>query len=64
MMPINDIAVIGAGVSGLVAAYVLSQKHNVTVFERTPCPGGHAQTAIVTDQGRSVAMDTGFIVFN
>lgn len=63
-MPINDIAVIGAGVSGLVAACVLSQKHNVTVFERTPRPGGHAQTTIVTDQGRSVAIDTGFIVFN
>ena len=63
-MPVNDIAVIGAGISGLVAACVLSQKHNVTVFERTSSPGGHVQTTIVTDQGRSVAIDTGFIVFN
>ena len=64
MMPISDIAVIGAGISGLAAACVLSQKHNVTVFEKNPRPGGHAQTTIVTDQGRSVAIDTGFIVFN
>ena len=63
-MSISDIAVIGAGISGLAAACVLSQKHNVTVFEKNPRPGGHAQTTIVNDQGRSVAIDTGFIVFN
>ena len=60
-MSISDIAVIGAGISGLAAACVLSQKNNVTVFEKNPRPGGHAQTTIVTDQGRSVAIDTGLL---
>ena len=60
----NNIAVIGAGVSGLVAAYVLGQRHKVTVFEEKAQPGGHAHTALVEDQGRKLPVDTGFIVFN
>ena len=60
----SKIAVIGAGVSGLVAAYVLGQRHQVTVFEEKALPGGHAHTALLEDQGRKLAIDTGFIVFN
>jgi len=60
------IAVVGAGVSGLVAAHVLSQRHEVTVFEAEPRLGGHTHTVdVYVDRNRRpVAVDTGFIVFN
>ena len=56
----KQIAVVGAGVSGLGAAYVLTQEYEVHVFERDHRPGGHANT--VTRDG--VALDTGFLVHN
>ncbi len=58
------IAVVGAGVSGLVAAYVLAQRHEVVVFEAEACAGGHAHTITVDDPAGPVALDTGFLVFN
>ena len=58
------IAVVGAGVSGLVAAYLLSQDHEVTVFEAAPRPGGHANTVDVATADGDLAVDTGFVVFN
>ena len=58
-------AVIGAGVSGLTAAYLLSRTHDVTVFEAEDRLGGHAHTHDVTDSdGRRHAVDSGFIVHN
>ncbi len=54
------VAVIGAGVSGLGAAHVLSRAHDVHVFERDGRPGGHANT-VVHD---GLALDTGFLVHN
>lgn len=60
-----SVAVIGAGVSGLTAAYLLSRSHAVTVFEAEPRLGGHANTRDVTDLvGNEHAVDTGFIVHN
>lgn len=58
------IAVIGAGVSGLVAAYRLHADHLVTVFEANDYPGGHTNTVEVVHGGERHAIDTGFIVFN
>ena len=59
-----NLAVVGAGISGLVTAYVLGQRHNVTVFESADYAGGHANTVSVRDQTRQLNIDTGFIVFN
>lgn len=54
------IAVIGGGISGLGAAYVLSRAHEVEVFERHDRPGGHANTVV----RHGLALDTGFLVHN
>ncbi len=58
------IAVIGAGVSGLVCAHRLHRRHDLTVFEAGPEPGGHVVTVPVGVEGRTHAVDMGFIVFN
>ena len=58
------IAVVGAGISGLTAACVLSRRHDVTVFEAADRIGGHTHTVTVRENGQSLAIDTGFIVFN
>ncbi len=58
------IAVIGSGISGLVAAYLLSPENDVTVFEANDYIGGHTHTVDVQDRGRTWPVDTGFIVFN
>jgi predicted NAD/FAD-binding protein len=60
----RHIAVIGAGVSGLVAAHLLARRHRVTLFEADDRPGGHAHTITVTDPAGPLALDTGFLVFN
>jgi predicted NAD/FAD-binding protein len=58
------IAVIGAGISGLVVAHLLHPRHDVTVFEAGAHAGGHTNTVQVDRGGESHAVDTGFIVFN
>lgn len=58
------IAIIGAGVSGLTAAYRLCGAHEVTVFEANDYLGGHTNTVDVELCGERHAIDTGFIVFN
>jgi predicted NAD/FAD-binding protein len=58
------IAVIGSGISGMVAAYRLSRGHDVTVFESGSHVGGHTHTVDVEYEGRGYAVDTGFIVYN
>ncbi len=59
------IAVVGSGAAGLVAAYLLQRKHDVTVFEKNDYVGGHTHTIVIEggdDAGTPV--DTGFIVMN
>ncbi|MEI9996434.1 MAG: FAD-dependent oxidoreductase [Rhizomicrobium sp.] len=58
------IAIIGTGISGLGAAYLLSRQHEVTVYESTARVGGHARTVTVDYDGTPIPVDTGFIVFN
>jgi uncharacterized protein len=59
------IAVIGTGVAGLTAAWLLSQRHDVTVYERDGRVGGHCCTVRVPcGGGTTIAVDTGFIVYN
>lgn len=59
-----NIAIIGSGISGLVCAHMLFPKHQVTLFEANDYLGGHTATKKVEVQGRTWAIDTGFIVFN
>ena len=58
------IAVIGTGISGMVAAYLLCQDHDVVVFEANDYIGGHTNTIDVELNGANHRVDTGFIVFN
>jgi predicted NAD/FAD-binding protein/DUF1365 family protein len=58
------IAVVGSGVAGLTAAYVASRTAHVTLFEADDRLGGHADTHVVTEGDRELAIDTGFIVHN
>lgn len=58
------IAIVGAGISGLGAAYALKDVHEVAVFEKESRSGGHAHTAHIDYDGRAIAVDTGFIVYN
>jgi predicted NAD/FAD-binding protein len=58
------IAIVGAGVSGLGAAYALDGDHELTIFEKDNRLGGHASTVDVDHYGPRISVDTGFIIFN
>ncbi|RUO22305.1 FAD-dependent oxidoreductase [Aliidiomarina iranensis] len=58
------IAVIGSGIAGMTAANLLSEQHDVWVFEKNNYIGGHTATVDVEVAGEAFAIDTGFIVFN
>ncbi|MEL7256304.1 MAG: FAD-dependent oxidoreductase [Pseudomonadota bacterium] len=59
----RKIAIIGAGITGLGAAWRLSEEHDVTLYEAEPRLGGHARTIMAGKNGDQ-PVDTGFIVFN
>ena len=58
------IAVLGAGISGLGSAYLLSKKHDVDLYEKENRLGGHARTTQITENNNTFGVDTGFLVFN
>src|SRR4051812_34967314 len=60
----KNIAVIGAGISGLAAAYLLSRRHRVQLFERAARLGGHTNTVLIDGPDGTVPLDTGFLVHN
>lgn len=61
----SRIAIVGTGISGMAAAYLLHPHHQITVYEAAARPGGHARTLQVQPKaGARVAVDTGFIVYN
>ena len=60
----RNVAVIGAGISGLAAAYLLSRRHRVHLFEQQPRLGGHTNTVVIDTPGGQVPLDTGFLVHN
>ena len=60
-----SVAVIGSGIAGLAAAWLLQQRHSVTLYEQDDRLGGHSNTVEVPDaDGNPLAVDTGFIVYN
>ncbi len=60
----KKIAIIGSGISGLSAAYLLSKKYDVYLYEKNQRLGGHTRTIYVKDSSKKIPIDTGFIVFN
>ncbi|GAA1990834.1 NAD(P)/FAD-dependent oxidoreductase [Catenulispora subtropica] len=61
----EQVAVIGSGIAGLTAAWLLQRRYDVLLFEADGRPGGHAHTHEVTDRtGRLLSVDSGFIVHN
>ena len=58
------IAIIGSGISGLSSALLLSQDHDITLFESNDRFGGHANTVTVSENKKLIPVDTGFIVYN
>ena len=58
------IAIVGSGISGLSAFWLLNQHHDVVLFEKDDRPGGHSNTVEVDTSQGIIPVDTGFIVYN
>lgn len=58
------IAIVGTGIAGNAAAYLLADTHSITVYERELRPGGHSHTVDIDHGGAAISVDTGFIVYN
>ncbi|SFK66661.1 NAD(P)/FAD-dependent oxidoreductase [Methylocapsa palsarum] len=62
--PNDEVAVIGSGIAGLSAAWLLSRSRRVALFEKEQRPGGHSNTIEIVGRGGLLPVDTGFMVFN
>ncbi len=60
----KKVAVVGTGVAGMAAGYFLRKRFDVSFYEKQARPGGHTNTVTVDEDGASIPIDTGFIVFN
>lgn len=60
----KEIAVIGSGIAGMATAYYLRNDFDVTLVEKNNYIGGHTNTVFISENGRKVPIDTGFMVFN
>ena len=60
----EKVAIVGSGIAGMMAAFLLKDKYNLTVFEKNDYIGGHTHTVEVNEDGKKIPIDTGFIVFN
>jgi len=60
----HRIAIVGSGISGMAAAWLLSRQHDVAVYEKAGRVGGHSNTVLAGDGPDAVAVDMGFIVYN
>src|SRR4030088_2296361 len=58
------VAVIGTGIAGSAAAWALSKRYQVTVYDRELRPGGHSHTVTIDYDGAPLAVDIGFIVYH
>ncbi|MHB8268472.1 NAD(P)/FAD-dependent oxidoreductase [Bradyrhizobium sp.] len=58
------VAVIGTGIAGNAAAWALSKRYPITVYDRELRPGGHSHTVTIDYDGKPLAVDIGFIVYN
>ncbi len=58
------IAIVGSGISGLAAGWLLDRKHEVHLFEKRPRLGGHTHTVVHDVAGQQLPLDTGFMVYN
>lgn len=60
----KKVAIVGTGISGLGSAWLLHPHHDITLYEKNDYVGGHSRTVKVKIKDKSIAVDTGFIVFN
>jgi len=60
----QKIAIIGSGISGMAASWLLNKEHEIDLYEKNNYIGGHSNTAEIDYNGKKIAVDTGFIVFN
>ncbi len=58
------IAIIGSGISGMAASWLLNKKYEIDLYEKNDYVGGHSNTVEIDYDGKKIAVDTGFIVFN
>ena len=60
----QTIAIIGSGITGLSASWLLHKKYDITLFEKNDYLGGHTHTHDVAEDDKALAIDSGFIVYN